>query len=387
MEHGISPVSAAEVLKRSFTSIAFVALFAGYAAWLGGLFFNTGARMLDVQQNAPVLLISLSVVVTLIAGQFDLSVGNMATLTNFLVIGLRSQQGWPFWLVLIACLLVGLAGGVVNGILVVKFHINTFIATLATGGVLLGLSTVYSGGASLSASGPTASHSLPGWFTGPGSFGAFSAVMPSWVPWSAFAILMAYLVFRAVLRARTHRPTALLYAGYGTFGLVAALIAVFVMPGVVAHMSWTIGALIAITWLLWLVVERLPYGRFLRAAGQNSAAARLAGVRTGSVTIRAFALGGLLAALAGVFLGADIGSAQPNVGAGYLLPAFAAAFVSTVLLSNGRFTIWGTVVGGLILVYVSQGLIDGGIQFTWTGVVNGVVLAVAVGLSTIFKRS
>jgi ribose/xylose/arabinose/galactoside ABC-type transport system permease subunit len=74
------------------------------------------------------------------------------------------------------------------------------------------------------------------------------------------------------------------------------------------------------------------------------------------------------------------------VAASFLLPAFAAAFLSTVVLSNGRFTVWGALVGGTFLVWVSQGLIVGGLPFTWTDVVNGTVLVIAVALSTVFFR-
>jgi ribose/xylose/arabinose/galactoside ABC-type transport system permease subunit len=98
-------------------------------------------------------------------------------------------------------------------------------------------------------------------------------------------------------------------------------------------------------------------------------------------------LGGTLAALAGIVLAANQGSAAPDVAVGFLLPAFAAAFLSTVILSTGQFKVWGTLIGGTFLVWVSQGLIVGGLAFTWTDVVNGVVLTLAVALSTIFRRT
>ena len=78
-------------------------------------------------------------------------------------------------------------------------------------------------------------------------------------------------------------------------------------------------------------------------------------------------------------------SAAPGVAVDFLLPAFAAAFLSTVLFSRGGFTVWGTMTGGVFIVWVAQGLILGGLQYTWTDVVNGVVLVSAVALSTIFR--
>ena len=80
------------------------------------------------------------------------------------------------------------------------------------------------------------------------------------------------------------------------------------------------------------------------------------------------------------------GAASPDIAAPYLLPAFAAVFLSTVLFSSGRFHVWGTVIGGYVVVTVGQGLIIGGLPFTWTFVVNGVVLVAAVALSTVLKK-
>src|SRR5690349_8279777 len=74
--------------QGSISFLAFLAVFIGYAVWLGNKFASTDARFLDIHQNAPVLILGLAVLITLIAGQFDLSVGGMATLTTFLSIGL-----------------------------------------------------------------------------------------------------------------------------------------------------------------------------------------------------------------------------------------------------------------------------------------------------------
>ena len=100
----------------------------------------------------------------------------------------------------------------------------------------------------------------------------------------------------------------------------------------------------------------------------------------------AFVISGLLSATAGIVLAAIQGSASPDIGAGFLLPAFAAAFLSTVLLSRGRFHIWGTLIGGVFLIWVGQGLVIGGVSFTWIGVINGAVLVGAVALSTALRR-
>jgi ribose/xylose/arabinose/galactoside ABC-type transport system permease subunit len=383
--HPLGRFLASEGVRASVTFVAFIALFVVYALWLGDRFVSSDARLLDIHQNAPVLLLGLAVLVTLIAGQFDLSVASMATLTTFLAIGLKVNQDWPFLLVLVACLGLGMVGGLLNGFLVVRLGVNTFIATLATGGIFLGLSSVYSKGTQLS---PTdGDPAIPSWFSGPGSLGAFGNKVPTVVAIIVIAMLAfaAFSVIRARLSARVADRRRTAVAAGITLVLFAILWALGA-AGIVEGMSWTIVLLLAVALAVWTALNHMTFGRHLQATGSNPEAARLAGVNTDRTTVSAFVIGGVLAALAGVVLAASQGSASPGVAAGYLLPAFAAAFLSTVVLSTGRFTVWGTVIGGTFLVWVSQGLIVGGLEFTWNEVVNGVVLVLAVAFSTVFRR-
>ncbi|MBS1842841.1 MAG: ABC transporter permease [Actinobacteria bacterium] len=372
--------------QGSITFLAFIAIFIGYGLWLGEKFANIDARALDIHQNTPVLLLGLAVLVTLIAGQFDLSVASMATLTTYLVIGLKVNQGWPFALVLGVCILIGLIGGLVNGLLVVRCHVNTFIATLGTGGIFAGLASVYGKGGQLAPTGD--SHQLPSWFSGTTSLGGFGEKFPAVVLWIGLCAVAVFL-FLALRRLRPPgRSEAVWTAVSAAIVAVLAVLALTVLKiqHYVDAVSWTIGILIVVAVLLWTLLDHTTYGRYLRAVGSNAEAARLAGVKPGKETIKAFVLGGLLASFAGILLGANQGSASPEVAAGFLLPAFAAAFLSTVVLSTGRFNVWGTLIGGIFLVWVGQGLVVGGVPFTWTGVVNGFVLVLAVAISTVLRR-
>ncbi|MCU1676516.1 MAG: transporter permease [Frankiales bacterium] len=375
----------ANAFRGSITFVAFVLVFVVYAIWLGDRFASTDARFLDIHQNAPVLLLGLAVMGTLIAGQFDLSVGGMATLTTFLAIGLKINQDLPFALVVVVCLGIGLVGGLINGLLVMRLKVNTFIATLGTGGLFGGFASVYGKGTQLS---PTdGSAPLPNWFSGPNSIGSFAHKFPSFLLWIG-AAAVAVAVFFAVRRMR---PAAQAERTWDAISAAATvvLVGVFMAAGLgnwVDATSWTVGILLAVALLVWLLFTRTTYGRYLHATGSNPEAARLAGVNPEKETIKAFVIGGVLAAFAGIILAANQGSASPDAGTGFLLPAFAAAFLSTVVLSTGRFTVWGALIGGTFLVWVSQGLIVGGLAFTYTDVVNGVVLVLAVALSTTLGR-
>lgn len=372
--------------RSSVTSVVFLLVFTYYGLWLGGTFLNIDARMLDVHQNAPVILVGLAVMVTLLAGQFDLSAAAITTLTCFLSIGLSTKNGMPFIPSLVVCILVGIIVGLVNGLLVVKFRINTFIATLGTGGAVVGLSNVYNGGTQLVPG--LEGRQLPEWFSGANSLGSYQSKVPLTVS-VVVLILLAAAVLHALSRRRPEKLSSnvwhLMLAGFAA--LAVLLYFVFDVAAILRAISWTIAVLLVIALILWIAIRMTVFGRNVQATGSNAEAARLAGVRTDRTTIGAFMIGGLLAAVAGVLLGAGQGAASPDGAASFLLPAFGAAFLSTVIFSSGRYTVPGTVIGGIFVVWVSQGLIVGGVPFTWGSVVNGVVLIAAVGISTASRRS
>jgi len=386
-QKSVTRVVSSKIFQGSIAFLAFLAIFAFFGIWLGGEFFSAQARVLDIHQNAAVLLLGLAVLMGLIAGQFDLSVASMATLTTFLTVGLAVKQHWPFALVVLACLAVGLGGGLLNGLLVVRVRVNAFIATLGTGGIFLGLSAVYSKGAQITP-GVGTNSALPSWFTGSSSFGAATDTVPAAAMWIVFVGVLVGIFFslrRTRIGSGSPRRRDIALAGS-----VVILGAILVAVGIgdwLERVSWTVALLIAVALALWTMLSFTMFGRHLRATGSNPVAARLSGVDPDRETIKAFIIGGMLAALAGIVLAANQGSASPNIAGPYLLPAFAAAFLSTVILSNGQFQVWGTLIGGMFLVWVNQGLILGGLPFTWTEIVSGLVLVSAVSLSTVFRRT
>jgi len=370
--------------ERWLTFLVFVLIFIGYGGWLGSKFLNANSRLLDVHQNVPLLLVSMALAVCLASGQFDLSVGGMATLTTYLTVGLVVNQHKPFALVLVLCIAIGLVGGIVNAYLVIGLRVNAFIATLGTGGAFAGISTVYSGGTQLSP--VPGSPTLPTWFSGIGSFGSYQTKAPVALTWVVLLLLVGVAGLAVSERfPAEQRRTALIGLGVAVVVVVACFATV--LHSMITDMPYTALFVFAVAFVLWVATRYTTFGRGLYATGGNAQAARLAGVRVQRIKASAFVISGLLAAVAGIVLASIQGSASPNIAAGFLLPAFAAAFLSTVLLSNGRFHIWGTLLGGIFLIWVSQGLIVGGVNFTWTDVVNGVVLVAAVSLSTVLRRS
>lgn len=348
-----------------------------YGLWLGSSFWNASTRVFDFNANAPIFIIAIGVMFCLIAGHFDLSAITLACLIAILTIGLRVREGLPFPLVLVAVLLIAAFAGFVNGVLVGRFKLNSFIVTLPTSGIFLGISTAYSGDASLLAN--QGSHQVPAWFTGPTALSNFSYKAPLWA--IAVVGLLVLAAGGSVVRERVTGTVARRIALVSLTALV--VVSVLVLKG---NANWPVLGTILLTLLAWCGLRYTVFGRNAVAAGSNPAAAVLSGVNVDRVVIGTYVISALFAALAGILTAANLGSANPGVTDSYLLPAYAAAFLSTVVFTRGRFHPWGAVAGGFAIVEVSQGLVTGGVPFTWSELLNGIALLIAVTISTVIRR-
>ena len=132
---------------------------------------------------------------------------------------------------------------------------------------------------------------------------------------------------------------------------------------------------------LWLVLERLPFGRCLYVIGSNPRAADLIGIPTRRYSVHAFTASGLIVGLAGVLLAAQQQIGNPSVGLDYLLPAFAAALLGSTALKPGRPNAMGTVAAVAVLAVVLTGIGQMGAGFWTIPLFYGATLLVAVGLS------
>lgn len=142
----------------------------------------------------------------------------------------------------------------------------------------------------------------------------------------------------------------------------------------------------AVALVLWYVLEYRPVGRYLYAVGGNAVAARLAGVRVDSIVWGSMVASSTIAAMAGVVLAARLGSATPEVGPAYLLPAFSAAFLGATQIKPGRMNVPGTLVAIYLLATGIKGLQLIGAPSYVNFLFNGLALIIAVALAVRTKR-
>jgi ribose transport system permease protein len=292
--------------------------------------FMTLQNWLNISQQVSMLaVVAVTMTVVMVMGDFDLSVGAMASLAG-VVAAVLFVQGWPVGLALAAALAVGLVGGLFNGVLVSLVGILPFVATLATLTLFSGLAFLVSDGRTIFG------RDIPEVFSG---FARGGLIL-----WAA----------------EQGRPTRL--------------------PNL------TMLAL-AVTAVVWVVLEQTNYGRRLYAIGGNREAARLAGVRVTALRLSAFAFTGVGAAIAGLMYASRVASANPVQGDGLMLTAIAAVFLGMTLTENGQPRVLATLAGVVVLGVLDNGLTQLAVNSYVRQVLIGLILIVAVGTSALGRRA
>jgi ribose transport system permease protein len=146
-------------------------------------------------------------------------------------------------------------------------------------------------------------------------------------------------------------------------------------------LAYPLWIMLAVGLVVWYVLQRTPTGRRVYATGGNINAARLAGVPTARVIVLSLVSCGVIAALAGLLTSARLAVGDPTVGPGYLLPAYAAAFLGSTQFHGGRYNVWGAVIAVYVLAVGVKGLQLAGAPVWIPDLFNGVALLLAVGMS------
>lgn len=144
------------------------------------------------------------------------------------------------------------------------------------------------------------------------------------------------------------------------------------------HVPWLIWVALAVVLLSWVILRKTVLGMHIYAIGGNLQAARLTGIRVGLVLLFVYAISGLFSGLAGAMSASRLYGANGNWGSGYELDAIAAVVLGGTSLMGGVGTIWGTVVGALIIGVMNNGLTILGLSSFWQYVAKGAVIVLAV---------
>ncbi|WP_416903762.1 multiple monosaccharide ABC transporter permease [Micromonospora echinospora] len=373
-------------LRQSGIYVALVVIVALFAVLTDGVSLSPGNITNIVLQYSYILVLAIGMVIVIIGGHIDLSVGSVVALTGAVSAVLVIREGLPWWVGILAALAVGVAVGAWHGLWVAYAGIPAFIVTLA--GMLLfrGLTLRVLDNVSLSPF-PAEYQRLAAGFLngllGGEGFDAFTLFI------GAFAVAgYAVSVFRTrVARVRHEQPVESFPLFVARVALVGAVVMYFAWQLAHARGLPIVLIVLAVLVLVYgLLTRSTVFGRQVYAIGGNLPAAMLSGVRVKTVNFWVFVNMGFLSAVAGVIYSSRSNGAQPAAGNMFELDAIAAAFIGGAAVTGGVGTVVGAMVGGLIMAVMSNGMQLMGVDQSVQSVVKGLVLLVAVAFDVYHKR-
>lgn len=329
-------------------------------------------------QNGHVIILALGMLLVIVAGHIDLSVGSVAAFTGAVSAWLTVSMGLPFWLVIPLTLIVGGMIGAMQGYWIAYWRIPSFIVTLAGMMVFRGATMWLLGGQNIGPF-PREFQAMSNGFipdlTGIGRPHGLTLILVALavglLVWSgqrsrrsdaAFGVTpepMGFFVGRLVILA-----AAITFVGYQLASFRG-------LPNVMV-------VLVLLTLIYAFFTENTVTGRRIYALGGNEKAARLSGIRTERLVFLTFVNMGALAALAGMIVTARLNSATPKAGTGFELDAIASVFIGGASMAGGSGKIVGVVVGALIMGVMNMGMSILGIGIDYQQMIKGLVLLVAV---------
>ena len=315
--------------RAFFALIVIIVVF----SFLSPYYFSVSNFLTMAQHVAIFGILAVGMLLVILNGGIDLSVGSTLGLAG-IVAGFMMQGvtlKWfgivlypPVWVVAIITCLLGALVGLVNGVLVARFKVPAFVATLGVMYVMRGFALLITNGLTYN------------------NLGGKPELGNTGFDWLGFNRL---------------------------FGVPIGVCVLIVLAIIVS-----------------IVLNRSAFGRWLYASGGNERAAELSGVPVKTVQISVYVISGICAAIAGLILSSQLTSSGPTAGTSYELTAIAAVVIGGAALTGGRGNIRGTMLGAFVIGFLSDGLVIIGISSYWQTVFTGAVIVLAVLLNAIQYR-
>lgn len=334
-------------------------------------------------QSAPVGVISIGIVLVLLLGEIDLSVGSVSGVAAAILgVGITNLH-WPVIVAVVVAIAAGAAIGALYGLLFTRFGVPSFVITLAG---LLGFLGVQL------------------WILGP--LGSINLSFNSWIvqfanawflpPWAVYALVLIAalgILFGDLAKARRRRA-----AGLSVQSLTVTLTKAIVLAVVLAAVGWYLSTdrgtgvmfvfFVAIVVLMQFMLKRTRWGRSIFAVGGSVEAARRSGISTTFIYMSVFMLCSVLAIVGGLLSAGRLSAASQSAGAGDVnLDAIAAAVIGGTSLFGGRGSAWSALLGIVVIQSISSGLtllnLDADVRY----IITGAVLLIAVIVDSLSRRS
>ena len=375
-----------DIFSKYSMVIILVALLIAFQLMTGGIFLRPLNITNIVLQNSHILILAAGMLLVVLLGYVDLSVGSVMAFVGAMAGMLMVNNNISPWLAVPLCLLVGGVIGSWQGFWVAYVGIPAFIVTLAGLLMFRGLTQVVLGGQSLAP--------FPGGFqkisTGylPDIFGVPGMHLLTLILGVVLAVSLVFAQWRARARRKENlfevpSLNAFLIKAALTIVLVLGLSYIFASYQGFPVILIILGVIVGIYGFL---TNRTVAGRQIYATGGNLKAAQLSGIKTKKITFWVFVNMGVMAALAGLILAARLNAATPQAGTSLELDAMASVYFGGASTSGGIGTITGAIVGGLVMGVLNNGMSIMGVGVDWQQAIKGLILLLAVVLDIYNKK-
>jgi putative multiple sugar transport system permease protein len=366
-------------------AVALVAIIVLFQILTGGLLLTPLNVTNLIMQNSYILILAIGMMLVIITGHIDLSVGSVVAFTGAVSAVMLTSWGLPTVVVVPLALLLGALIGAWQGFWVAYVRVPAFIVTLAGMLVFRGATLAVLGGESISPLPAAIRWMSTGYLPGPellelhavtlalGALGAGAVVL---IQWNGRARSLRYGL-----------PTP--PPGVAAASSVATVVVIMAFTHVLAQYQGLpiVGVLLVLLIAGYSFVMRsTTMGRRVYAVGGSEQAAALSGIRTQRTTFWVFVNMGVLSALAGLVFTARLNAATPGAGTMFELDAIAAAFIGGASAGGGVGTVVGAVIGALVMGVLNNGMSLIGLGVDWQQLIKGLVLLLAVAFDIYNKR-
>ena len=358
--------------------LALVFIMALFQVLTGGILFRPMNITNLVLQNSYVLILGVGMLLCIVTGNVDLSVGSVVAFVGAVAAVFMIDLHMPVVLGIILTLLVGLLVGSFHGYFIAYRKIPPFIVTL--GGMLIfrGLTMVILKGQTKAPFAKSIQNIAAGYLPGDFKIAGLNAI-------AILAGLVLSAIFIAVqlnMRKRKKKyDFEVLPVGLEIVKIALVVLAINTLTLLLAAHNGIPLVLILLASLIFIytfITQKTISGRHIYALGGNEKAARLSGVKTHRVMFWVYANMGLLAAVAGLVVAGRLNAATPKAGTNFELDAIAACYIGGASASGGVGTVLGTIVGGLVMGVLNNGMSIMGVSVDWQQAIKGMVLLAAV---------
>lgn len=344
----------------------------------GGVFLEARNFSNLMRQTAVTGVLAVGMLMVIVTGQIDLSVGSIAGLTGGIAAMLLTWLDWGLVPSLAAAVVVGAGIGTLQGTLAAYANVPAFIATL--GGLLIWRGAIK--GLSQGNTIPVELRSFK--FIGQGYVAPIAGI-------AIAVVAVAAIVFINVRRIRARSSHGLPAEGVGHTALRIVIPSTVIVVFILALNSYAgvpipVIILLAVALAGAFLTQNTTFGRYLYAIGSNRDAARLSGIRVRRHILLVFCIMGALSAVSGIIYTARVGSGSPDAGVLLELDAIAACVIGGASLMGGRGSIFGACLGALFMASLDNGMSLKNIPDFTQDIVKGGILVAAVGLDMFWRR-